>query len=75
MTEELIYELDMIQKTLEEYKDYIIELYDKELPKRDYEEITALCYLVNENDDFIQWIGAYYELYESIEDIKEEYGC
>lgn len=68
-----MYELEMIQKTLDEYSDLIIAIFDKENQKRDYEEMTALCYLVNENDAFLQYCGAYYELYEAKEELKDEY--
>lgn len=65
MTDALQYEIEMIDNTLEDYGRYIIECFDKELPKRNRNEITALCYLIVENDEFLRWVDAYWELNEA----------
>lgn len=64
-------EIREIELTLNDYSDFIIELFDRELPKRD-NEIVALVYLICENDDFIHWIDAYYELHGALLDLLEE---
>lgn len=64
-------EIREIELTLNDYSEYIIAHFDKEIPKRE-SEIVALVYLICENDDFIRWIDAYYELHCTMVELLDE---
>lgn len=64
------FEIKQILKVLDDYSDIIVEHFDRELPKHDMEEITALCYLISENYDFVNICLAYVELYDTMIDLE-----
>lgn len=63
-------ELKEIEATLKIYSDYIVEIFDEELRNRD-DQIETLCVLIHTDDNFMNWISAYYELVCAREELEE----
>lgn len=66
------YELEKIDILLDEYSERILDIYYRELPYNFRNELATLIVLFYEDEEFIKFVDAYYELYDCKRDFLKQ---